>query len=93
MTRFVTLAAVLATAGLTGCVGTSPDWDASFGEAARTLSAQQVIAPEASLNPSPVSGIDGKAAQAAMGEYAKSYAQPQQQQTGGFTLGTGSSGR
>lgn len=94
MTRFVSLAGVLAVAtGLVGCVSTSPDWDASFGEAARTLAAQQVIAPEASLNPSPVTGIDGKAAQGAMAEYAKSYTQPQQQsQTGGFTLGVGSSG-
>lgn len=93
MTRFVNLAGVLAVAtGLGGCVATSPNWDANFGESARTLSAQQVIAPDASLNPSPVTGIDGKAAQGAMGEYAKSYTQPQQSQTGGFTLGVGSSG-
>lgn len=93
MSRFMSLAGVLAAAGLTGCVATSPNWDASFGDSARTLSAQQVIAPDASLNPSPVTGIDGKAAQGAMSEYAKSYTQPQQQsQTGGFTLGVGSSG-
>lgn len=76
---------------LTGCVATSPDWDARFGEAARTVAAQQTIAPEASRNADPVAGIDGKAAQGAMGEYAKSYAQPTHQ-TSAFTIGVGGSG-
>lgn len=76
----------------TGCVATSPHWDAQFGEAARTLAAQQMISPEASLNPSAVSGMDGKAAQGAMSEYAKSFTQPQPQ-TGVFTIGVGGSGQ
>lgn len=92
MRKIWIVGSVLAALGQTGCVATSPQWDAQFGEAARTLAAQQVIAPEASLNPSPVSGIDGKAAQGAMGEYAKSFTQPEAQ-TGVFTIGVGGSGQ
>lgn len=92
MRKILIIGSVLAALGQSGCVATSPYWDAQFGEAARTLAAQQVIAPEASLNPSPVSGMDGKAAQGAMGEYAKSFRQPEPQ-TGVFTIGVGGSGQ
>ncbi|BAL26416.1 hypothetical protein [Azoarcus sp. KH32C] len=89
MDKIAKLTGALVLVGLTGCVATSPDWDASFGDAVRTATAQQVIAPDASRNADPVAGIDGKAAQGAMGEYAKSYEHPQQQ-TGVFTIGVGS---
>lgn len=79
MKKIAQLTGALVIVGLTGCVATSPDWDARFGEAARTAVAQQVIAPDASRNADPVTGIDGKAAQGAMGEYAKSFTQPQPQ--------------
>lgn len=79
MKKIAQLTGALVIVGLTGCVATSPDWDARFGEAARTAAAQQVIAPDASRNADPVTGIDGKAAQGAMGEYAKSFTQPQPQ--------------
>ena len=88
MSKLASLTGAIVFFGLTGCVATSPDWDARFGEAARTVAAQQVIAPEASLNPSPVKGIDGKAAQGAMGEYAKSFAQPTRQ-ADAFTIDVG----
>jgi hypothetical protein len=74
---------------LTGCVSTSPDWDARFGEAARVIAAQQVIAPEASRNADPVTGIDGKAAQGAIEEYAKSFTNPEPP-VNVFTIGVGS---
>ncbi|WP_332671069.1 pilus assembly protein [Aromatoleum sp.] len=73
MNTFIRLAAPLLTLALAGCVATSPKWDERFGEAARTITAQQVIAPDASKNTDTVAGIDGKAAQGAMGEYAKSF--------------------
>lgn len=91
MKKIAQLTGGLLIVGLTGCVATSPNWDARFGEAARTVAAQQVISPEASRNVDPVAGIDGKAAQGAMGEYAKSYTQPERQSD--FTIGVGSSGR
>ncbi|NMG74354.1 pilus assembly protein [Aromatoleum diolicum] len=73
---------------ITGCAATSPNWDARFGEAARIVAAQQVIAPDASRNADPVIGVDGKAAQAAMGEYAKSFTQPEPQPNV-LTIGVG----
>jgi len=88
MKYLANLTGALLVFGLTGCVATSPNWDAHFGEAARTVAAQQVIAPEASRNASPVTGIDGKAAQAAMGEYAKSFTQPEPQ-SNVLTIGVG----
>jgi len=88
MNKVAQLTGALVIVGLTGCVATSPNWDARFGEAARTVAAQQVIAPDASRNPDPVAGIDGKAAQGAMGEYAKSYAQPERHPDA-FTMGVG----
>ena len=87
MNTFANLIGILMILGLTGCVATSPNWDAQFGEAARTTAAQQAIDPEASHNPDPVAGVDGKAAQGAMGEYAKSFAQPESQPD--FTIGVG----
>ena len=72
MNALARLAAPLAALALTGCVATSPNWDSRFGEAARVAAAQQIISPEASSNADPVAGIDGKAAQGAMAEYAKS---------------------
>lgn len=92
MNALVKLAGPLAMLALTGCVATSPNWDARFGEAARVVTAQQVINPDASRNPDPVAGIDGKAAQGAMGEYAKSFTQPEPQPNI-LTIGVGSSGR
>lgn len=93
MTKHITLACALATLGLTGCVATSPEWDARFGEATRGLTAQQVISPEASLNTNPVNGIDGKAANGAMDQYTKSFtrptAQPELSLTGGSIGGGG----
>lgn len=76
MKKQITLACSLAVLGLSGCVATSPQLDARFGDATRALTAQQVISPEASLNPSPVSGVDGKAASGAMQQYTKSFTEP-----------------
>ena len=73
-------------------MSTSPAWDARFGEASRVVAAQQVIDPAASSKAGPVSGVDGKAAQAAMNEYVKSFAQPQaqsQMQSGTAVFGGG----
>ncbi|MCK0510441.1 pilus assembly protein [Aromatoleum buckelii] len=92
MNAFARLTAALAALALTGCVATSPNWDSRFGEAARTTAAQQIIFPEASKNTDPVAGIDGKAAQGAMGEYAKSYTTPEPQASI-MTIGIGASGQ
>lgn len=88
MRKLISITGALTMTFLTGCVATSPNWDASFGEAARTVAAQQVLNPDASRNTSTVSGIDGKAAQATMSEYAKSFTQPEPQPNV-LTIGVG----
>lgn len=86
--KLVVAGVLVATA--TGC-STTPNWDARFGEPIQVITAQQVIAPEASLNRAQVSGMDGKAAQGVMSEYTKSYTQPVKQPDI-VTIGVGSSG-
>lgn len=88
MRHLANLTGAVVMIALTGCVATSPDWDARFGEAARMSAAQQIIAPEASLDTSPVHGIDGKAAQGAMGEYQNSFVQPEPAPPS-FSIGVG----
>jgi len=92
MNASVRLAVPLAALALTGCVATSPNWDSRFGEAARVTAAQQIVFPDASKNTDPVAGIDGKAAQGAMGEYAKSFTNPEPQPSI-MTIGIGASGQ
>ncbi|NMG28607.1 pilus assembly protein [Aromatoleum evansii] len=70
-----------------GCSST-PIWDARFGDPVRVIAAQQIIDPDASRNADPVKGIDGKAAQGSMGEYQKSFVQPEPQTTS-FSIGVG----
>ncbi len=89
MTNVSRLAGALMVLGLTACASTSPNWDQRFGEAARMAAAEQVIDPDASKNADSVGGIDGKAAQGAIGEYTKSFAKPAPQKNV-FTIGVGS---
>jgi len=92
MQPIATLTAAIAVAGLVGCTSTTPDWDAQFGETTRGLMASQIIDPDASFNPDPVVGIDGKAARAAMTEYHSVHTQPQVD-AGFFTIDVGGMGR
>lgn len=93
MNTFATLGAVFAVLIIAGCTSTTPYWDAHFGAAARSVTAQQVINPDASLNQDSAEGMDGKAAAGAIEEYRKSYTNPQPQPQA-LTIGVGSgSGR
>lgn len=60
---------------LTGCSST-PYLDSRFGEAVDMALAQQTINQQASQNTDPVTGIDGKAAQEAIGRYHDSFKTP-----------------
>lgn len=74
--RALLIVAAPACAALGGCMSSTPIWDAHFGEAVRTVTQAQVIDPDAGAhNPSTV-GIDGKAANSAMGQYQKSFETP-----------------
>ena len=74
--RLAPLALALGALSLSGCMSTTPHWDARFGEAARAAVALQVIDPEAARNPDPVTGVDGKAAHGALEQYHKSFTRP-----------------
>lgn len=59
---------------LTACVASPPPYmDAKFGEAFETVKAQQTANPDASLNTTPVVGIDGQAGDAAFDNYRDSF--------------------
>lgn len=71
------LAAISSIALLSACVSTTPNLDATFGEATRQTLRQQIINPQASNDTDPVVGIDGRAARDAMDNYHKSFATPE----------------
>ncbi|HSD44727.1 MAG TPA: hypothetical protein VLD36_23035 [Burkholderiales bacterium] len=67
-------AAILAT--LTGCVSPAPYLESHIGSAVNTAKAQQTINPDASKNPDPVAGIDGRAAKSSVEHYEDSFKAP-----------------
>lgn len=73
---------------LSACAPTTPQWDANFGNTVRTAFAQQIINQDASQNPDPVSGMDGRAARETMDRYQKSFREPAPQPNI-FTIGVG----
>ena len=73
---------------LSACAQTTPEWDANFGNSVRAAFAQQIINPDASQNPDPVSGMDGRAARETMDRYQKSFSEPKPQPNI-FTIGVG----
>lgn len=73
---------------LSACAQTTPQWDANFGNSVRAAFAQQIINPDASQNPDPVSGMDGRAARETMDRYQKSFSAPKPQPNI-FTIGVG----
>lgn len=73
---------------LSACAPTTPQWDANFGNSVRTAFAQQIINPDASQNPDPVTGMDGRAARETIDRYQKSFSEPAPQPNI-FTIGVG----
>ncbi|MDG0025736.1 hypothetical protein [Trinickia sp. Y13] len=74
--RALFIVAAPACAALSGCMSSSPIWDAHFGEAVKTVTQAQVIDPDAGARNPSKPGIDGKAANSAMGQYQKSFDSP-----------------
>ncbi len=85
----LTLAVLLASATLTGCVTQTPQMDDKFGEAVNSAKALQTINPDASLNSESPDGMGGKAAAAVMNRYHDSYKNPPVP-IDVFTIGVGS---
>jgi hypothetical protein len=61
---------------LAGCVAIHPEVDQREGQAVRDARAAQTFNLQASSNPKPVSGIDGRAAKEAMDRYVDSFKSP-----------------
>lgn len=76
--------------GLTACQATMPRYESEFGDSIRNTFNAQVINPDASNNPDPVSGIDGRAARDVINNYQKSFAKPEPAPNV-FNLGVGNS--
>lgn len=88
------LAALVASLGLTACAATTPHWDARFGEATKTLMAQQTRDPQATdLNEDRlVDGIEGRSARETMDRYYKSFSEPPRPYSV-LTIGVGTAGQ
>lgn len=63
-------------AALGGCMTSTPQWDANFGNAVSTMRTMQIANPNASMNDDPVAGLDGTAAGYAIENYGKSFDAP-----------------
>ncbi len=86
---FVAVNAIAIGAALvSGCAPTSPRFDSHFGESVRTVTAQQVINPDAGTKPVP-EAIEGTVARQTIVGYRASFREPPSPQNA-FTIGLGS---
>lgn len=86
----VAICSGLAFATLTACAPTTPVFDRQFGEATRSLTAQQIVdtnAPVANRNRIP-EGMDGRAALSTHERYQKTFTDPPPP-ANVFTIGIG----
>lgn len=74
--RFFTVLSLAVLALSTSACGTTPRLDRQFGRSVDLLRTQQIINPLAAMNQDPVSGMDGRAANAAYEAYQKSFTAP-----------------
>lgn len=74
LARMALLAPLLQLAGCSS--GSTPRFDARFGEATRLAMARQVLDPAAAGNTAPANGLDGASARAVMERYRASFAEP-----------------
>ena len=70
------LSVIIALGLLSGCVAIHPEVDQREGQAVTAARAAQTFNPQASSNPRPDSGIDGRAAREAMERYVDSFKSP-----------------
>lgn len=68
----------LASAGLSGCFSTTPQWDEKVGDAINQIKAAQILHPAADQADAQPTTMDGAAAVQAQGQYLHSYETPPQ---------------
>lgn len=72
-----------------GCAPTKVEMD--YGTSHKLAKYNQILNPEAEKNLKPVEGMDGKAANAAVEKYQKSFEKPSPSQAFTFSIGSGNS--
>ena len=77
---------------LSACAATTPQNDARFGQSVRATLASQVADPAAVRNATPVNGIDGRAARAALQRYEHSFGKPEAAPAAGIFVPMGVAG-
>lgn len=87
MVRITFLAGLTAMLALAGC-SLSPRYDRQFGSSVQQALVQQTLNPEAGNNRSPVTGMDGKAAESVYENYQKSFRAPEAQTSSLGSVGT-----
>ena len=75
-TNLKSLASAAFLAILAGCVSPAPYVESHIGSAVNAAKAQQTIDPDASKNPDPVAGVDGRAAKSSVERYEDSFKAP-----------------
>jgi len=85
--KYVVIMGLIACAvWLSGCASTRLEID--YGTSHKLSKMNQTLNPDAEKNLSPVEGIDGQAAQAAVDNYRKSFEKPAPAPVFSFSLGT-----
>lgn len=88
---FTIFLASIGLVGLNSCATKTPTLDKHYGEAVNAAKSQQTLNPDASQDMKPVMGIDGKAANASVDRYHRSFVQPPPA-TNIFNIGVGTGG-
>lgn len=76
LSRLLTVVALGGAALSAGCVATTPDMDAKYGDAVRAARQMQTLNPAAPQGNDPVLGISGTAALGTQDKYQESFKTP-----------------
>ena len=88
MPKYLTLIGFIAILTVSsGCRTTMPEVEKNWGKSFEAAKQNQILNPGASKNRSPVAGLDGKAAEATVGKYEKSFGERPTKQTYNLNLG------
>ena len=78
---------------LSGCVATSPNWDARFGDGVRVLKAQQLIDPQApERNAQVTQPADGRTVREGMHRHVETFRNPPPTNIINIGVGAGGNG-
>jgi hypothetical protein len=89
MIKYTTIMGLIAILTIfSGCRATMPETERNWGKSFEAAKQNQIMYPEADKNTSPVFGLDGKAADTAVGKYEKSFEKAPNQESYDINLGS-----